>query len=114
MNKNNRKNIGIIVGSLAFLTPFLASAALQGLEDFFKSLRILLNVAIYHIVGLAVIYFLWGMGQFILKDAGNDKTREDGKKKMLWGIITLFVMVSLFGILNFISKTLDIPINSAL
>jgi hypothetical protein len=55
------------------------------------------------LAGLAVVYFVWGVGQFVLHDAGNDKTREDGKKKIMWGIIALFVLFFIWGIIGWLS-----------
>ena len=57
---------------------------------------------------LALVYFFWGVAQFILNDAGNDKTREEGKKKIIWSVVALFVFVSIYGILNFIGDLIDI------
>ena len=52
-------------------------------------------------VGLALLAFFWGLANFILS-AGDEKKLQDGKKLMFWGIIGLFVMVSIWGIINLI------------
>lgn len=62
------------------------------------------NTVIGVIFGFAMVFFFWGAAQFILKDAGSDKTRDEGKKKLLWGIIALFVMFSIYGILRMIGN----------
>lgn len=59
------------------------------------------------LVGLALAYFLWGLAQFILNSSDAAK-REDGKKTMLWGIIALFVMVSMWGLAGVISGSLQL------
>jgi hypothetical protein len=59
------------------------------------------------VFGLAFLYFFWGMGQFVLK-AGDEKARTEGKQKMVWSVVALFVMVSIYGIILFIRTTFGI------
>ena len=56
------------------------------------------------IIGLAVLYFLWGVAQFVLS-AGDEKKVEEGRKTMLWGIIALFVMVAMWGLAALVLDT---------
>ncbi len=105
MKKNKIK---FILSLLILIIPSVSFAALEGVVDLVKGFGTLLASVIPVLVGLAVIYFFWGVGQFILHDAGNDKAREDGKKKILWGIIALFVMISLWGITAWIGQVVGI------
>lgn len=63
------------------------------------------NYIIIIIVSLSLLSFLWGLARFILS-AGSDTGREKGKKIMVWGLVALFVMVSLMGIVTLIRVTL--------
>jgi hypothetical protein len=38
--------------------------------------------------------------------AGNEK--EEGKKIMIWGVIALFVMTSIWGLISFVQNELNI------
>ena len=58
-------------------------------------------------LGLAVLAFIWGMLQFI-RAAGDDKTRADGRQKMVWSVLALFVAVSVWGFIGFIGSALNI------
>ncbi len=49
---------------------------------------------------LAVLFFFWGLAKAIL-NTGDDKEFAEGKKIMLWGIIALFVISSIWGIVGF-------------
>lgn len=50
---------------------------------------------------LATVVFLWGVIEFIsASGSGDDKKIEAGKKHIIWGIIALFAMVSVFGIVG--------------
>lgn len=51
------------------------------------------------LMGLTLIVFLWGLAKFILA-GGDEKKIESGRTLMLWGIIALFIMVSVWGIVN--------------
>jgi uncharacterized membrane protein len=57
----------------------------------------IINNLIYIIIGLALIGFLWGIVR-ILFSGGNEKTREEGRKFTIYGILTLFVMTSMWSI----------------
>ena len=61
----------------------------------------LILAALPLVASLALLAFFWGMAKFILK-AGSEDGREEGKQIMKWGIVALFVAVSIFGILTFL------------
>ena len=50
-------------------------------------------------VALTMLVFFWGLSKFILA-AGDEKKVADGKRLIFWGIIALFIMVSIWGIIN--------------
>lgn len=50
-------------------------------------------------VGATLVVFFWGLIKFIYA-AGDEKKIADGKQLIIWGIIGLFVMVSIWGIIN--------------
>lgn len=56
------------------------------------------------IMVIALLGFLWGAVRFIFV-AGDDKTRSDARSLMVWGLVALFVMVSLWGITKLIRAT---------
>ena len=47
--------------------------------------------------------FLWGVLKYVLN--ASDDAKAEGKQFMLWGIIALFVMVSVWGLVNLISRS---------
>jgi hypothetical protein len=72
----------------------------KNLSEFVSLLISLIEPLIVVIIGLALLVFFWGLVKFIY-NAGDEKTHADGKNLMIWGLIALFVMVSVFGILRF-------------
>ena len=107
--KKNTITYALIIFSV--VTPIISFAALDGVRALLISFGGLLRIILGVLMGLALVFFFWGVAQFILH-AGEATTREDGKKKMLWGIIALFIMLSILGILRFISATIGIPLDS--
>lgn len=65
----------------------------------------ILQPLIYLLFAVALIYFLWGVFKFVAGQ-NNEEGQEEGKQHMIWGIVGLFIMVSVWGILNFIQSTL--------
>jgi len=56
---------------------------------------------------LATVAFIWGIIQYFL-NPDNEEKRKNGKSFMIWGLITLFVMISLWGIVGTLSNTFRI------
>ncbi len=108
MNKYIRKIIalGIILG------PVVAYA--QGLDienKDFKGLvqAIIENIArpaIVLILGAAVVFFLWNILQYIRK-ADQPEELEKFKSGATWGIVAIFVMVSVWGLVAILVNTFN-------
>ena len=67
----------------------------------------ILNPLIALMFAVAIMYFLWGMFEFI-KGADNSEARKTGQSHMIWGVIGLFIMVSVISILKIIINTLGV------
>ena len=63
----------------------------------------ILNPIIGLLIAIAVVFFLYGVLEFIM-GADNAEKRETGKQHMIWGIIGLFIMVAVFGIMNLLAS----------
>ena len=60
-------------------------------------------------IGVALLVFLWGAFQFVY-GAGNDSSRETGRRHMFWGIIGFVVMLSALTILQIAAGTFGIQV----
>lgn len=93
----------IVFGTLSF--PHVVQAQVRDFADFVGLLlNGILNPLIVIIITLALIYFLWGMANFILR-ADDEQARAKGKQIMIWGIIALFVMVSVWALVAILENT---------
>lgn len=59
--------------------------------------------AIPVIVGLAVLVIFWGLAKYVYS-AGSEDAKKQGKFIMVWGVIVLLIMSSLWGIVNVFQK----------
>ncbi len=69
--------------------------------------RVIINPIIGIIFALAVILFFYGMAKFLFYSENDDK-RAEGRSHMVWGVIGMFIMVSVFGIIRLIMDTLGV------
>jgi uncharacterized BrkB/YihY/UPF0761 family membrane protein len=85
-----------------FALPALASVTT--FKDLINSVFItgLLRPLVPLLVGLAVVVFIYGVVTMVI--AEGDK-KEDGKQYMIWGIVGIFVMVSVWGLVNILIST---------
>ena len=83
------------------MKTFTATSGL--LTNFGKIVGALIPV----VFGLAVLAFFWGVAKYVLQ-AGNPKVREQGRHLMIWGVIAIFIMSSIWGIVALLGSTLGI------
>ncbi len=74
--------------------------AADGVQELvYKLNKFIFNPLISVAFAIALAYFLYGMVAFI-RNGANKEAKEKGQRHMLWGIIGMVIMVSVFGILN--------------
>ena len=56
------------------------------------------------LIGVAAITFVWGVIQF-MANAANEKLRDEGKKRVLWSLIGLSVVVGMWGLVSLLLGT---------
>ena len=97
------KKIILPAFSATILTlPLIVSAQLSGTGGLIDQAGTLVNQLTILVAGVALLVFFWGLAKFILKIGGDAKAVAEGKQLMIWGVIALFVMVSIWGIIYFI------------
>jgi hypothetical protein len=96
----------ISIASVGILTPAFVFAAgggvnVSGLESLLQQIHGLISMTIPVLIALAVLGFMWGIVMYLF---GKDK--EASKMFMVWGIIALFVMTSVWGLVGILRGTL--------
>jgi len=88
------------------MMPAVALAQGGNLLGLLGLIEQIVSRAIPILVGLALIYFIWGLIRYVI--GGSEEERENGKKMMWWGIVALFVIVSIWGIVAYIANILGV------
>ena len=90
------------------LSANIAYAASTNFNDFLKNVdNMIINPLIIFLFALALVYFLYGLIEFIANGA-NDEKKTTGKSHMIWGIIGLTIMMGVWAILGMVLNTLGI------
>lgn len=90
---------------LAGLIAFPYTSYAQTFKDFVRETVSLSQVVMPLLFSGALALFIWGVAQFIL-NSGNPEKRKEGKKRIGWGIIALFVLIGYLGLTAVLTGTL--------
>jgi SNF family Na+-dependent transporter len=100
LNKIYKINFVLIL----IILPLFTSAQLSVTRTFFDRAKDLITQVLVPLVfTLALLFFFWGMVKYIQSE---DKDKEQAKKMMIWGVVALFVMSSIWGIISFLQDEL--------
>ena len=92
-----------IVAAATVALPALASAAT--LLDTLALFNTFLNAMIGLFITLAIVVFFWGLIKYLMV-AGEEKS--EGLQIMFYGVIAIFVMVSIWGIIRLLQSTFKV------
>jgi len=87
---------------------FFTNIAYASVDSFVANInRLIINPLIILLFALALVYFLYGIFEF-LSNGENEEKRTTGKKHMVWGIVGLTIMIGVWFILGVILDTFNI------
>jgi hypothetical protein len=97
-----------LIAGASFLLPVLAGAQLTNVQtNIITPIGNIINMLIPIVFALAMLYFFWGLAQYIL-NSGDSAKQEEGRNKMIWGIVALFVMSAVWGLVTFLGDAIGI------
>lgn len=110
--KQVTKYVGVAMVTVWSLTNFAYSASStsvrctvpRNIPELFTYLICILDYAVPFLISLALVLFLIGVVRFVAA-GDNEEKRQGGRDLMIFGIIALFVMVSVWGFVNILSNT---------
>lgn len=96
----------ISIASVGLLTPIFAFAQnspvnISGIAGLLEAVYKLINMTIPVLIAIGVVGFMWGIVMYLF-----GKNKEEGKMYMFWGIVALFVMTSVWGLVGILRGTL--------
>src|SRR3989344_854198 len=104
MQKILNRNLFLFIGLALLALPRKAGAQPENLRDLVEVFLDILNSAVALIVALAVVVFIWGILKYITAGESEEKIRE-GRNYIIYGIIGIFVMVSVWGLVELLTGT---------
>ncbi len=99
-----------IIHSSILALGTLALPALVGAASLFDTLSLFntfLNALIGLFITLAIVVFFWGLIKY-LWDVGGSEDKSEGLQIMMYGVIAIFVMVSIWGIIRLLQNTFKV------
>lgn len=98
-----KKLILFIVNSL----PVIVSAQsynVSNINGAIVAITDIVNAVFPLLVGIGVFILAWGIFVFIV-NAGDPEERKKGSARILWGVIGVFLMLSVWGLINILVNT---------
>lgn len=98
---------GIVTFFGMLMVPLVASAAPRTFRELACQLADILDTATFTLIILGLVVYFWG----IAVNINHFGEEDDGEKKkgfFIWGILILFVMVSIWGIIQLLQNTLGV------
>jgi succinate dehydrogenase/fumarate reductase cytochrome b subunit len=80
----------------------LDSSVIQLVNNF---VDVIINPLILLLISAALLLFFWGLFR-LLWDLSNGGTGAEGKQHILWGLIGLVIMISVWGIIELIANSI--------
>jgi hypothetical protein len=106
---NVQKFLGMVAVA-ALAVPEIAGAQLINLgkgdlrSAFDQVMSFLNNYAVPFLVAVAVLYFLWGVLQFII-NADDEEARKKARNSIVAGLIGLVIMLSFWALVSFVQRS---------
>jgi uncharacterized membrane protein YidH (DUF202 family) len=97
-----------LVGSSLFLLPVVTFAqitqaggagTMTTISQVITRLQSVINLIIPFLVGLAVLVIIYGIFGFV-SSAGDEEARATAKQFIIWGVIGVFLMLSVWGLVT--------------
>ena len=96
--------VGFSLSGALLLLPALAGA--QTLSQTLVFISTLLNGVIGLFITLAIVVFFWGLIKYLWSMGPDDA--QNGIRIMFWGVVAIFVMVSIWGIIRLVQRSFGV------
>lgn len=97
------KKFAITFGALAL--PLVSFAALSNVSGLVTDVGSLINKVIPILFALAMLGFFYGLVMYIF---GKEDNKDQAKKTMIWGVVAIFVMASVWGLVRFLGTAVGV------
>jgi glucose uptake protein GlcU len=93
------KKLKYFIFPVAVLMPVFTSAQpVDAVNNFVSTIQGWTGLLLPTLIALALVLFLWGVLRYLFSKDGPAK--KEARDFMMWGIVALFVMVSVWGLVK--------------
>jgi hypothetical protein len=105
-----------LIGSATIISlslPFVAFAdSINNIDNIFAFIQKMFGYATVIVISLAVLYFLYGVLNYVTKGSeAEERTKAIGM--IITGIVAIFVMISVWGLVGILTGTFNLGGNQA-
>ena len=97
-----------VISASAYLLPVVAFAGDANVDTsvygIINQVNKVINAIIPFLVGLAVLVIIWGVFNYI-SGAGDEEKRAQAKQFIIWGVVGVFIMLSVWGLVGILTNT---------
>ncbi len=116
----NRKVLSAAIVGASIIAPLVSFAQpvgtkyipSEGLGGFITLIQTYLGYALPILISIAVLYFVWNVFQYTIK-SGDEEARKKAKGNIIWGVIGLFVIVGVWGLVGILQSTFGVNSNNS-
>ena len=106
-----KKNIIKITILSTILIPAISFAQQKDLNYLVKLFVGYLNVAVYLIMALAMLMFVWNVYKYFIYGSDDVSSKKDAGLYVMWSVIGFFVILSFWGLVNILKNSLKLDDN---
>ncbi len=97
---------------IGITTPLLAFAQQKNLAYLVAMVVEYLNYAVYLIMGLAIVMFVWNVYKYFIAGGDNADGKKEAGMYVMWSVIGFFVILSFWGLVNILTNTIRLDNNA--
>jgi hypothetical protein len=99
-----------IVSALPF-AAFAQQANPNYLSSLITSAKVLLDQLVVFLIALAVVWFIWNVIRYTM--SSDEEKKGAAKSQMIWGIIAIAVIVSVWGLVSILQNIFGVNTTGA-
>jgi len=103
LSKNMKRILATVLVSAFPIVALAQYTPSQGVGGLFGLAAGILKLALPLIISLAVVWFVFNVFWYAV--AGDEEKKAKAKTQMIWGIVGIFVMVSVWGLVGILQST---------
>lgn len=97
---------GVLCPDGSLMDDTLCGTAPGSLASILFKIKVLLNSIIPILIGIGLVYFIWGVVRYVIAD--GEEAKDKGKDTMLYGVIGFAVIAGIWGLVNIVVETFNL------